>query len=47
MGFKMGMNGVDNGRLWFNNVRIPRTYLLNAYSKVEKDGKFHSQIEGY
>jgi acyl-CoA oxidase len=24
MGHKMGMNGVDNGRLSFNNVRIKR-----------------------
>jgi len=28
-GYKMGLNGVDNGRLWFNNVRIPLENLLN------------------
>ena len=27
-GPKAGLNGVDNGRLWFDNVRIPRTALL-------------------
>ena len=29
MGYKMGLNGVDNARLSFNNVRVPRTNLLN------------------
>lgn len=29
MGFKMGLNGVDNARLSFDNVRVPRTNLLN------------------
>jgi len=29
MGIKMGLNGVDNARLIFDNVRIPRTNLLN------------------
>ncbi len=23
-GHKMGLNGVDNGRLWFEEVRVPR-----------------------
>ena len=29
MGVKMGLNGVDNARLSFDNVRVPRTSLLN------------------
>ena len=32
MGHKMGCNGVDNGKLWFDNVRVPREALLNAFS---------------
>ncbi len=28
-GRKIGLNGVDNGRLWFDGVRVPRTTLLN------------------
>jgi alkylation response protein AidB-like acyl-CoA dehydrogenase len=31
-GYKMGLNGVDNGRLWFNGVRVPRDNLLNKVS---------------
>ena len=31
MGFKMGLNGVDNAKLTFDNVRIPRVNLLNRY----------------
>jgi len=46
MGKKFGMNGVDNGKLWFDNVRIPRENLLDAYSQVEKGGNFVSKIAG-
>lgn len=45
MGLKMGMNGVDNARLWFKNVRIPRENLLDAYSKVAPDGTFTSSVQ--
>jgi acyl-CoA oxidase len=34
MGHKMGCNGVDNGKLWFHNVRVPREALLNSFSEV-------------
>ena len=29
MGHKMGLNGVDNAKLTFDNVRVPRENLLN------------------
>ena len=32
MGYKMGLNGVDNAKLSFDNVRVPRTALLNRYN---------------
>jgi acyl-CoA oxidase len=44
-GEKMGLNGVDNGRLWFDNVRVPRENLLNRYGEVREDGHYHSSIE--
>ena len=44
MGHKMGLNGVDNAKLTFNNVRIPRENLLNKYSDVTEEGKFVSEI---
>ena len=31
MGHKMGLNGVDNAKLLFDNVRIPRENLLNRW----------------
>lgn len=40
------MNGVDNGKLWFDHVRVPRENLLDAYSQVDKGGAFHSKIAG-
>ena len=44
MGHKMGLNGVDNAKLTFNNVRVPKDNLLNKYSDVGDDGKFYSTI---
>ena len=44
-GLKMGLNGVDNGRLWFDEVRIPRTALLNRFAEVTPQGEYVSDIE--
>ena len=44
MGVKLGLNGIDNARLMFNHVRIPRTYMLNAFNDVNAEGKFVSDI---
>lgn len=43
-GEKAGLNGVDSGRLWFDQVRIPRDYLLNRYADVSPDGIYTSPI---
>ncbi|QAY73044.1 acyl-CoA dehydrogenase [Agromyces protaetiae] len=43
-GLKGGLNGIDNGRLHFTNVRIPRTNLLNRYGDVAVDGSYTSEI---
>ncbi|SDH77724.1 Acyl-coenzyme A oxidase [Actinokineospora alba] len=45
-GRKAGLNGVDNGRLWFDNVRVPRDALLNRYGDVAPDGTYSSPIDG-
>ena len=44
-GLKMGLNGVDNGRLWFDQVRVPREALLNRFADVAEDGTYSSEIE--
>ncbi len=41
---KGGLNGIDNGRLHFSNVRIPRANLLNRYGDVAADGTYSSPI---
>ena len=43
-GEKMGLNGVDNGRLWFDKVRIPRENLLDRFAQVAPDGTYASAI---
>ncbi|MEW2501685.1 acyl-CoA dehydrogenase [Amycolatopsis sp. NPDC047767] len=44
-GRKAGLNGVDNGRLAFDHVRIPREALLNRFGDVAEDGIYSSPIE--
>jgi len=43
-GRKMGLNGVDNGKIHFNNVRVPYDNLLDRFCSVTADGKFDSPI---
>jgi acyl-CoA oxidase len=44
-GPKIGLNGVDNGRLWFSGVRVPRTSMLDRYAAVGEDGRYTSGID--
>lgn len=44
-GHKGGLPGVDNGRILFDQVRIPRENLLNRYGDVAADGTYSSPIE--
>jgi acyl-CoA oxidase len=44
-GHKEGLNGVDNGRLAFHGVRVPRENLLDRYGSVAADGTYSSSIE--
>ncbi len=44
-GMKGGLNGIDNGQLAFDHVRIPRENLLNRYGDVAEDGTYTSPIE--
>src|SRR5438270_7690805 len=43
-GLKGGLNGVDNGRLWFDQVRVPRDALLDRFGTVARDGACSSPI---
>src|SRR5215217_4568034 len=43
--YKGGLPGVDNGRIQFDHVRIPRESLLNKYADVAEDGTYTSPIE--
>ncbi len=43
-GLKGGLNGIDNGRLHFTQVRVPRVNLLTRYGDVAPDGTYTSPI---
>jgi acyl-CoA oxidase len=44
-GAKLGLDGVDNGRLYFDAVRVPRDALLDRYAQVSPEGEYTSEIE--
>ncbi|MBD8078799.1 acyl-CoA dehydrogenase [Cellulosimicrobium arenosum] len=44
-GQKGGLNGIDNGRLHFDHVRVPRADLLARYGSVDADGTYESPID--
>ena len=44
-GPKGGLLGVDNGRLSFDHVAVPRDMLLDRYGQVAEDGTYTSLID--
>jgi len=43
-GHKMGLNGVDNGKIKYTGVIIPYENLLDRFASISADGKFSSPI---
>jgi acyl-CoA oxidase len=43
--YKLGLNGVDNGRIRFHNVSVPTANLLNRYGNIDGEGQYSSPIE--
>ncbi|MDH3205650.1 MAG: acyl-CoA dehydrogenase family protein [Gemmatimonadota bacterium] len=43
-GEKEGLNGVDNGRISFDQVRVPRLSLLDRFASIDEHGRYHSPI---
>ena len=44
-GYKLGLNGVDNGRIWFDQVRVPVENLLNRFGDIDEQGHYQSSIQ--
>ena len=44
-GYKIGLNGVDNGRIWFDNVTVPVDNLLDKYGAINEAGAYQSPIK--
>lgn len=44
VGLKHGLNAVDNGRIWFNQVRISRDSLLDRFGTVNENGEYVTSI---
>lgn len=44
-GYKLGLNGVDNGKIWFKQVPVARENLLDKYGEIREDGTYFSNIK--
>lgn len=44
-GQKMGLNGMDNGWMKFNEFRVPRDALLDRFGSVSKEGVYSSPFK--
>ncbi|XP_068150994.1 peroxisomal acyl-coenzyme A oxidase 3 isoform X1 [Drosophila tropicalis] len=45
MGEKIGLNGIDNGFVMFNQYRIPKANLLSKTGDIDKEGNYSSPIK--
>ena len=45
IGPKAGWNGVDNGFVLFNKVKLPKTALLNRYQDINEKGEYYSKLQ--
>ena len=43
-GAKAGLNGVDNGRIWFDGVRVGADALLDRFARITPEGEYESPI---
>ena len=43
-GYKVGLQGVDNGALRFRGARVPRENLLDRFARVERGGEYYSDF---
>ncbi len=44
-GYKLGLNGVDNGKIWFHQVKVPVENLLDNYGGIASNGNYQSRIK--
>ena len=42
-GEKVGLQGVDNGRMWFDHIKVPYDNLLDRFSCIDSHGRFRSE----
>ena len=45
MGEKLGLNGLDNGFMMFDHVRVGRECLLNKHGDVTAEGEYVSPFK--
>jgi len=43
-GEKVGLNGVDNGTIDFDHVKIPQDAMLDRFATIDENGNYHSDI---
>jgi alkylation response protein AidB-like acyl-CoA dehydrogenase len=44
-GYKAGLDGVDNGRIWFDNIIVPYDALLDKFAQINENNEYTSVIK--
>ncbi|KAG0340387.1 hypothetical protein BG004_006422 [Podila humilis] len=44
-GNKSGLNGMDNGRIWFDKVKVPQNMCLDKYGSMNEEGVYESMFQ--
>ncbi|HEX2752944.1 MAG TPA: acyl-CoA dehydrogenase [Alphaproteobacteria bacterium] len=44
-GHKVGLNGIDNGYLSFDKVKVPYDSMLDRFAQIDAEGNYKSDIE--
>jgi len=44
-GHKVGLNGIDNGYLSFDKVKVPYDAMLDRFAQIDENGAYKSDIE--
>lgn len=45
LGHKIGLNGIDNGTILFNNHRVSKDALLDKFSQIDDEGNYQCGIK--
>jgi acyl-CoA oxidase len=46
MGKKTIANDLDNARIHFDHIRLPKSAMLSRFAKIDDEGVYHELVKG-